>query len=111
MKNLFFSLLVVGTAIGASAFTNAVSNKAVSQYLVQTSDGTFEQFTKAGAPSTNDACEQGTDHRCAYEVTPSGQTNITAAGPYSDSDINGFLSNGYIVSASPSDGLYNGPIN
>lgn len=109
MKKLFFSLLVVATAIGASAFTNAETKKAVSQYFVQTADGTFQQYTLSGTPSTSSLCSSGTDHLCAYEVTPAGQTNITSSGPYSDSDIDGFLSNGYIVSASPSDGTYTGP--
>ncbi|WP_316819263.1 hypothetical protein [Pedobacter nyackensis] len=50
MKNLFFGLVVVATALGASAFTN-VKTLLPGDRLVQTSSGQYEKINVAYNPS------------------------------------------------------------
>lgn len=64
MKNLFFSLLVVGVAFAGSAFT---TQKAIGDHYVQNPDGTYRLISGAINP---EFCESSTK-TCAFVQTTS----------------------------------------
>lgn len=87
MKNLILSLLVVGLAIGASAYKNAPEKKIDLKgkrvlpqgYLVQTSEGTYE-FRTSEVTEGGNCLISGVANFCKYIVP--ANNNIPVQNSY-----------------------------
>lgn len=106
LHKVALALMVGVLAIGFSAFTNAHSNRLINHhrtvkagmitddYLVQTGSGVFAE-NAAPDPSS---CKSSSSRQCIYDVTTSGQSNIPDQASYSGSDIDTYVSNGWLSS-------------
>jgi len=112
-QKLALGLMVGAMAIGFSAFTNAHTythtikvrkpGMALDAYIVQGSTN-FTQSSSFDA----DNCESTSTRYCGYDVTASGQTHITSQGPYTSSQIDTYVSNGWLdPDASATKAIYN----
>ncbi len=113
-KHIAFGLLVGAMAIGFSAFTTknvvvpakhhiAKAGMITDDFLVQSSSNTF---TQNSAPSASH-CRSTATLQCIYDVTETGASNIPDQASYSSSDINTYVSNGWLTAdASSKAALY-----
>ncbi len=114
-QKLALGLIVGAMAIGFSAFTNAHSkslvkpNKAVKagmivdNYLVQSSLNVFDQLSSA--PVASD-CGGTATRDCAYSVTSTGKSNIPNQSSYTGSEIDTYVSNGWLTADASTKALY-----
>ena len=101
MKKVFFALFAVVIAVSGSAFTNAKATGTV----YGNEDGNFIS-TNTTSYSTAKCDPKPAELPCAYRVTATGQTIVTASS-YTDLQMSAFLSAGYIeVHPQASNGLY-----
>jgi hypothetical protein len=108
-KQIAFGLMVGALAIGFSAFTNAHSLRLTNHhrtvkagmitddFLVQSSSATF---TQNASPDPSN-CKSTSTRQCIYDVTTSGQSNIPDQASYAGSDVDTYVSNGWLT-ADPS---------
>lgn len=106
-KKIAFGLLVSALAIGFSAFTNAnnvVKHHRVPKAGMITNDfivqPTLDNFTQLASPSSSN-CKLTSDRECIYDVTTSGQSNIPDQASYSKTEVDGYVTNGWLT-ADPS---------
>ncbi|WP_316820675.1 hypothetical protein [Pedobacter gandavensis] len=115
MKNItkvILGLLVIGTAIGFSAFTNAKKNQEnmvnkksyiLIDYLVQRHAGQFTPYLPYNEQPNGALCIGSSKRQCIYEVTLLGKWNIPNLSTiwqtyYTTEQIDEYLANNWLFS-------------
>jgi hypothetical protein len=103
-KQVALGLMVGAMAIGFSSFTNAHHNTFVKHhsakagmitddYIVQP---TLNNFQENASPVSSN-CHSTATLQCIYDVTTSGQSNIPDQASYTATNINSYVTAGYLV--------------
>jgi hypothetical protein len=109
MKNLIYGLVTVAVALGASAFTQMSDNSIptakragaiTANFLTQPNVDVFNQLP-SGTPTAGD-CDLTSQRHCYYSVTPTGKDSIPNLSSYDRSQIDTYVTKGWIVPGSGS---------
>jgi len=93
MKKIIFGIFTLALFTFFIVKANSSRRTITADHLVQPATDQFVQFDSEPDPSN---CLSAAERNCVYDVTASGKTNIPDQPTYSATEIDNYLSQGWI---------------